>query len=327
METSNAPICKICGETTRLFQSNLFDDRYGYPGKFNVFVCNSCGCGQTQPEMSGKALDDLYTNYYPRKDITKESVQASANWKPGTMARMFRYLHGTNNTCHYAVQPGTRVLDVGCGNGASLLEIQRMGAEAFGTEQDRNVEKIANELNLKIFFGNVEDADYPNEYFDTITLSQVLEHIPKPIDFLSFLATKLKPGGNIIMSFPNINSIYQKKSGKRWINWHIPYHLNFFSEQSLNVLAEKTHLRIKKIMTITPNVWVALQERNNRFSPTPGKPSPVWTNVSEEKKSTVWKQRFEALRGLAISLLKVPLLRVRDHSMKGDSFLVIMEKR
>ncbi|OGY79301.1 MAG: hypothetical protein A3B74_00430 [Candidatus Kerfeldbacteria bacterium RIFCSPHIGHO2_02_FULL_42_14] len=322
----NSPLCKICGQPSTLLASHLFDDRYGYPGRFHVFVCSACGFGQTKPELNKKDLDALYTDYYPRKNINKESVENAADWKSGLWARWLRWLRGTNNTCHYHVRPETRVLDVGCGNGASLLEIQRMGAEAFGTEQDRNVTQIASDLHLNIFFGNVEEANYPHEFFHTITLSQVLEHIPDPLQFTAFLYTKLAPGGNLIMSFPNIDSYYRKKIGKRWINWHIPYHLNFFSEKSLEILAAKTGLRIKTICTITPKVWVELQQRNNRFEAIEGKSSPIWTSGNTQETSGRWKQRCEAMHALCMSLLQLPLIRIRDLRKQGDSWLVIMEK-
>lgn len=330
IDSQTKPPCKICSQPTTILFTELFDDRYGYPGKFDVFQCIKCDFAETIPELHGQELDELYTKYYPRKNITRASVERAASWQPGRGAKWSRWLQGTNNTCHYYIQPGTRVLDVGCGDGASLLEIQRLGAEAFGTEQDKNVMKIATELHLNIFFGNVTEANYPNEYFDAITLSQVLEHIPKPLEFISFLKTKLKNNGRLIMSFPNINSFYRQQTGKRWINWHIPYHLNFFSEKSLAILAEKTGFRLQKITTITPNIWVQLQIRNSRFIPTEGKPSPVWTGASDQKETTkknVWQQRLEAIRAMLTSTLQIPLIRQRDRKKQGDSWLVIMEKK
>lgn len=312
----NSFSCKICGQSSRVLHENLFDDRYGYPGKFSVYRCSACGFGQTEPLLTPEALGKLYTDYYPRKNITVDEVRRSITWRPGKLARWKRWLQGVNNTCHYHVTPKTKVLDIGCGNGASLLEIQAQGAEAVGTEEDRNVEPIAKALRLQIHFGDVATSNYADGSFDFITMSQLLEHIPDPSAFLKRVSQKLKPTGHIIMSFPNIDGWNRRHSGHKWINWHIPYHINFFTPKSLRQLADSAGLKLVSLKTITPNVWVQLQTLANTTTAIEGQPNPMWTS----------SQRLRSLFALAMSYLVVPITRWRDWRGQGDSWLVILSK-
>jgi 2-polyprenyl-3-methyl-5-hydroxy-6-metoxy-1,4-benzoquinol methylase len=317
-------VCKLCQSASEVYLDGLFDDRYGYPGTFTVYRCTRCGFGQTVPELSGQALADLYTNYYPRKNITAAGVQASASYHAGSWARWRSWWQGTNNTCHWGVQAGSRVLDIGCGSGVSLLEIQAQGAEAFGTEEDRNVEPIARELNLKIHFGDVLSAGYSDQSFDTITMSQLLEHISDPIQFLKNVRTKLKSTGRVVMSFPNIDGFNQRRNRRTWINWHMPFHVNFFTRPSIERLAEQAGFTVQRVQTITPNVWLQLQLQANSHPATEGQPNPIWLSGVQTQQETVWQRRWRVGKALLFSQLRVPLTRWQDARGQGDSWLVML---
>ena len=310
--------CKICAGASQPLYTQLFDDRYGYPGTFSIYQCTACGFAQSVPELSPDKLSQLYTNYYPRKNITIDTVRQAATYRPGKLFQMMSWLRGTRNTCHYHVQPGQRVLDVGCGDGASLLDISTLGAEAYGTEYDRNVEPVAQKLGLNIFFGDLTDAPYADGFFDTITMSQLLEHIPDPIAFLRNAKQKLKPGGKIIISFPNINSFNRTRSGRKWINWHIPYHMNFFTDQSIARLAEATGLALTSIHTSTPNDWLVMQTLANHSTAVPGQPNPIWVGTG---------QRWQVGLALLFSWLRLPLTRFQDALGRGDSYLIVLKNK
>lgn len=324
---TNVPsaVCKLCQSTSIVYLSDLFDDRYGYPGYFTVYRCTNCGFGQTVPELTGPALGELYTNYYPRKDITVSSVQGSAAPVKQAWFGLRSWWRGTDNTCHWHIQPHTKVLDIGCGSGVSLLEIQALGAEAYGTEEDRNVEKIAQALGLKIFFGDIMQAGYPDQFFDTITMSQLLEHISDPVQFLKNVKTKLKPTGQVVMSFPNIDGSQQQHTGRKWINWHIPFHVNFFTRQSIQQVAEQAGFTIQTVRTITPNVWIQLQLQANQAKLVMGQASTVWTTFNQQDQTeSVWQRRWRVGKALLRSWLRIPYTRWQDARGKGDSWLVIM---
>ena len=230
----------------------------------------------TSPSLEEEELSNLYSTYYPRKQTEIAELSAAASKVNRAAARFQRWLAGTDNQGQYAVRPGQVMLDVGCGSGLSLLEGGRLGAEVLGIEADPNVRSIAEELGLRIHIGSLYDRPFPDMRFDLIVLNQVIEHMPEPGKTLSVLKERLKPGGRVILSFPNRGSIWHRLFGTRWINWHIPYHLHHFDAQGFEALARRHGYRVLRRRTITPNVWIVLQLRTLLYSPSRGVPNPLW---------------------------------------------------
>lgn len=318
--------CKICNHPISFIVEDLYDDRYGYPGKFDIWHCNQCNFAQTEPEMKYEELSDLYSNYYPRKNSTKEETLREATFKPGLAFKLKSYLFGTNNICHQYAKPGSVVIDIGCGNGASLVELKNNGCTAYGTETDTNVARLAKELDLNIHIGDIADLPEKNLRFDFITASQLIEHIPNPGEFIDTLTPHLKEDGKIIFSFPNFNSLGRKLWGKTWINWHIPYHQNFFSKKNLQILADDHNLRIVKYKTVTPNIWSQLQLGALYWKPNAGNSSYLW---STDKKASKFNLSRKLLTG-AIIISKYVLIipnRIIDMLGLGESTLIIFAQK
>ncbi len=315
--------CRICQGQVRVEYRNLFDDRYGAIGKHNIIICQHCGFGQTIPGIEMSKISQFYAKHYPlttysAKDI-KESVQ-----KPNSF---ISWIRGDDNTCHWYIRKSTRVLDVGSGTGVSLLEIKALGGVAFGIEPDPNAQETAKKLNLNVFCGFIDDNPYPDIKFDYITASQVIEHDSNPINFLKNAQKKLKPGGKIILSFPNVNSLYRKIFGKAWINWHVPYHLSFLTRKSLEIGISNLGLKIKLIRTITPNAWTVMQFISLFNKPIEGEKGIGWRKIEKYRlnKKITPNRLFEKI---IILLFLIPITfinRIVDSFGMGDSLFVILE--
>lgn len=100
-----------------------------------------------------------------------------------------------------------RVLEIGCGTGATLMQIRKLfpNAQVYGLELQEKAAQLGSKL-LPIVCGNVEDRtlDFPNESFDYILFGDVLEHLVNPEDTLVYLKKFLKNDGYILASIPNI---------------------------------------------------------------------------------------------------------------------------
>lgn len=322
LESTSANNCKICRSETKTLISRIFDDRYGFPGFFDVLRCEACGFGSLTPSPAESDLEKIYTRYYPRKDIDANSISRSANYRGTTIQKITAFWKGTRLNCHFHPKRGSRVLDIGCGSGNSLIELRQMGVDAMGTEFDQNVRPLAEKLGLNIHFGNIQTLD-PALTFDFITMNQVLEHIPDPIQFLSDLRSKLKPGAQAILSFPNIDSFSRKLTGKNWINWHAPYHLHFFSRNSIKAVAEKAGYRVVSIKTVTPNEWFKLQMMDLIVKKNPGVANPTWNPQSTHSLAFLLMRKTLTIIAYASS----PWLRLMDAVNMGDSFLVFLTPR
>ena len=101
------------------------------------------------------------------------------------------------------VEPGARVLDLGCGNGDLLYLLAReKGARVQGIELNDSAIYECVKKGLSVFHGDIESglAEYPESSFDYVILNQSLQEVKK-IDLLIHEALRI--GGKIIVGFPN----------------------------------------------------------------------------------------------------------------------------
>jgi SAM-dependent methyltransferase len=87
-------------------------------------------------------------------------------------------------------------------------------------------------LGLSVHTGTVEDADFPTEYFDVITLWDVLEHLPDPMKALRILWRWLKPEGLLLLNTPNLDSLDARVFGV--LDW-LQLRVIFMSSRALSV--------------------------------------------------------------------------------------------
>lgn len=100
-----------------------------------------------------------------------------------------------------------RVLEIGCGCGATLLKIKSMfpNAEVFGVELVKAVTDIVKDV-ISMECQNIEEQrlTYPLHSFDYIILGDVLEHLREPAETLCYLKNYLRESGYIVSSIPNV---------------------------------------------------------------------------------------------------------------------------
>jgi methionine biosynthesis protein MetW len=101
------------------------------------------------------------------------------------------------------VEPGARVLDLGCGEG-ELLEwlAQNKGVEARGVEISGAKVQRAIARGVSVYQGDIDQglADYPDGAFDYVILSQTLQETHRP---RKVLREMLRVGRRAIVAFPN----------------------------------------------------------------------------------------------------------------------------
>ena len=103
---------------------------------------------------------------------------------------------------------GHKVLEVGCGTGATLIELKKLkiADEVVGVELHANA-ATANQILLDNFItGNIEQIElpYPPEHFSVMIFADVLEHLQDPWTLVRTMQKYLHPNGLLIASIPNI---------------------------------------------------------------------------------------------------------------------------
>ena len=320
-EESVANICPVCNgkKTKLLFESE--DDRYGYPDAFCIYRCTECRHAFLDGDFTPDLLSELYTDYYPRANFDLD--QFRKHREPNGWLSWF---DGDRAHCYPWVANGSRVLDIGCGRCESLEYYQRHGCEAHGMETDRNAEKIAKHFGFNVKIGLFNPECFEENYFDAVTLDMVIEHILNPHDILQGVRKILKPGGKLIFNYPTEASLGRYFFGKRWLHWHTPYHVQFFSKQSVRRLAEKNGFEIVLNKSMTESHWLLLQWVMLFVHGRRGMASPLWKTDGYFDASTAkrWDVRFylllKKLRPHAF------LTRLADFLGVGDNRICILVK-
>jgi methionine biosynthesis protein MetW len=101
------------------------------------------------------------------------------------------------------VEPDSRVLDLGCGEGELLAWLaENKGVDARGVEISGARVQRAIARGVSVYQGDIDKglADYPDQAFDYVILSQTLQETHRP---LSVMREMLRVGRRAIVAFPN----------------------------------------------------------------------------------------------------------------------------
>ena len=108
---------------------------------------------------------------------------------------------------------GARMLDVGCGFGFGLdIGARVFGWSGIGLDPSIAADRGRAELGLDIRPGTLDAAFAPDERFDVIFASEVLEHVPDPRDFLTAVRRRLTDRGVFLMTTPDGGVVHEETS-------------------------------------------------------------------------------------------------------------------
>jgi 2-polyprenyl-3-methyl-5-hydroxy-6-metoxy-1,4-benzoquinol methylase len=310
--------CSICLSASKTY-TEVYDDRYGHPGRFDVHVCLSCGHKFIAGDLSAVQFDRLYSDFYPRSTLDVERYRPAPEMK-GLSA----WLKGGKSRAYSWVPEKVRVLDVGCGFGESLGYHEARGCDAYGVDADENAGRVAERYNFKVRVGLFDPSVYDPEFFDYVTMDQVLEHMADPVGVLRGVARILRPRGTAIVSMPNANGLGAAVFGGRWVHWHAPYHLHFFSVDSLRSAAEKAGLCVEGVRSITNSEWLKYQWIHLATRPKEGTPSPFWAVTADP---VPWRKKAVGLLNLLHrTRVNHVLTRILDAVSLGDNHVFWLRK-
>ena len=313
--------CPICDSKDVRPLFRLFDDRYGYPRDVDLVICGSCGHKFSARPLDSGEIARIYTDYYQRGTLGEGGY--APYQEPN---RLWGWLNGELSSAARWVPPGVRVLDIGCGSGSYVGYHAGRGCDAHGVDADRNVGVIAEKYGLKIRTGVFDPSDYIREYFDYVTMDQVIEHVTDPLATLAGVWQVLKPDGCCVMSTPNANGWGAKMFGAKWLNWHVPYHQQFFTRQSLALAAIKTGFAVERMSTVTPSVWLVFQMAHLLTYPTRGRASLFWAPQSSRRRLDQVLM-MKLLMVTRFTVLPQLITRFFDGRGMGDNYLLILRKK
>jgi SAM-dependent methyltransferase len=208
--------CIACGASNEPYIDEIWDDRYGAPGKFSILKCADCGQMVTSPLLAEQDLPALDSRCYPRGHVDFAVIEREADLVLQSESATIHRRNGTDDQGHYFVKPGQKMLDIGCGPGVLLLEIRNLDGVPWGIETDPNVQTIADHFGLNVHIGSIHDNPFPGEHFNVIVLKQVIGHVPDPVALLKLIREILWLEGRVILGIqtmmPNLWTILQLRA-------------------------------------------------------------------------------------------------------------------
>lgn len=248
--------CPLCGGSSRRAGVN--------PPSWTVVQCSTCGFSYLGvPEsdilaanVCGAEQDERYARLQSAFDA------AYFEWVLRSLRRH-----------------GSRLLDVGCGNGTLLRAARELGFAAEGFDPSPWAQDRGFDVHRKW-------SDMPGGSYHIATCLGTLEHVPHPMEFVAEVVKQLRPGGIACFTVPNYGGLESLCIPERLRPQDKPYHCNFFRAKDLRYIADKLGFRCRVRSYGLPGLWGLW--RKHRLGRPAGEPS----SRELSRRGPSWKHRW-----------------------------------
>lgn len=256
--------CRLCGSTGPHQTVEVREMMFGTRELFEYFSCAACDTLQIQDALEGEDLMRHYPpNYYSHSASAQPSafrwlvtqhdaykLRGGGNRLAGALIKarvsegIFRVLLGgdvVRMLAQLEVGRHARILDVGCGTGALLDRLSRigfnnlLGADPFISADGESAEGVP------LMKRDLSDMDGT---FDLLMFNHSLEHVPDPVATLKVAYEKLAVGGMCLARVPTTSSDAWTTYRADWVQADAPRHMVIPSREGMAVAAERAGLRV-----------------------------------------------------------------------------------
>jgi len=279
----NAPIqgrCLLCQSQGRQLYRSLSDHLFHSPGKWSFYYCPNIRCSLIWlvPKPTPEDMGSLYFNYYTHDNQAGQPHALKLVYdvaRQGYLQVKYAYRHGAGSIWYRLLSfmvflhplgvrhaqatvlflespaPNNRLLDVGCGNGAMLDRMERLGWDVEGIETDPVAYKLAGAKRSKVYLSELAGRKYADDLFDVIILNHVLEHTSDPIRLIKECHRILKSSGRMVIVTPNALSFGHRHFKESWRGLEPPRHLYIFNTKNIRIIAEASGFDINRSRLLT----------------------------------------------------------------------------
>ncbi len=239
--TLNTIRCNLCSSEDSEFLFEAVDRNYGCDGTFRYVRCKQCGLVYMNPQILPDDIPQFYPeNYGPHQNESRHSEVSLRKLMKDP--RLSALVEGLNSD--------KRLLDVGCGNGRFLYQINlHTKCKAYGLDISPIAANSAKQsYGLDIFTGTVCECPFEEDSFDIITAWSYLEHVHKPSEELSAIYRLLKTGGTLVINTPDFDSFSRRLFAEKWYHLDCPRHLHIYNSATIKALMTKNGFEVQRII-------------------------------------------------------------------------------
>ena len=264
--------CPMCGGRDSAHLFSIPDRLHGVPGSYAYERCGSCGTVHQNPQVVPDDLTLCYpTDYFthaegdtptfrasPARDRLRALLLAPDGPRAATLLRRVsplatRARFGLPAPIGMPSSAGDRALEIGPGRGLDLVRLRRLGWDTVGLDVDPHAAQAASTVaGCPVLVGGLDRlAELPSE-FGVVYGSHAFEHLPEPRRALEVVHGCLRPGGRVVLVFPNSRSLVCRTYGADAVSWDPPRHLTLPPAKAMVAALERigyVDVRIRTLPT------------------------------------------------------------------------------
>lgn len=213
--------CPLCGSENIFFVGHIKKERSFATTRIflkkqpSYWKCRTCNSGFTRNVIPEKKALELYSD----NDGGRWTSADFETTKPHRLVKKISSL----------IEPGMKILDIGCGQGDLLDFAAAKGAETYGTELSRQG-KTLSEKKGHVIYESVERLSRDLK-FDIIFAFDLVEHLYNAVSFLNWCSQVLSEKGRLIILTGNPDCLSAKIAKNNWWYVSFPEHIIFPSEK------------------------------------------------------------------------------------------------
>jgi SAM-dependent methyltransferase len=99
--------------------------------------------------------------------------------------------------------------------------------------------EMAKQAGYRVFHGDLRDSSYGDGFFDVVTASEILEHLPEPLAYLDEIARVLRSGGLFWATTPSARALSSRLLRLHWSMLCPPEHIQLYSAEGVRKMLTK----------------------------------------------------------------------------------------